>query len=84
MNDKTNALAEMAQDLEILKIILENEHHPKGLQVADKAQRIVAELAKVKLVNGTYGAVAVLSETETDGLFRRILAIAEEGAGDGK
>lgn len=82
MNDKTNALAELAQDLEILKIILENEHHPKGLQVADKAQRIVAELATM-FIKSPAGKTCIDIRAPWCTTLDKCRAIAEEGAGDG-
>ena len=86
MNGK-NALAELAKRLRNGLYINPNDKRFDGpvivrtLDANDvlAAQRIIAKLAKVKLVNGTYGAVAVLSETETDALFQEIFAIAEEG-----
>ncbi len=79
MPEKKNALAELAEDLEILKVILENEHHPKGLQVADKAQRIVAELAKVEDWTNDYGAEEPMPYSSVSAI-KESRAIAEEGA----
>ena len=91
MASESNALAELAEALEILKVILENEHHPKGFQAADKAQRIVAELAKVQDEEAALLSMENITADEARRIVRQregncILksrAIAEEGAGDG-
>ena len=92
MASERNSMAELAEDLEILKVILESEHHPKGLQVADKAQRIVAELAKVKDEEAALFSMENITADEARRIVRqregncilKCRAIAEEGAEDGK
>ena len=91
--ERTNALAELAERLRNGIYIDKSDKRFGGpvicasLDANDvlNAQRIVAELAKVKIVRNQYSNEICWPTTgDVMDAFDRIIAIAEEGAGDGK
>lgn len=71
MERSTNALAELAERLDGISEVFRHEETTRYEDV-QKAQRIVAELAKVNTIGDVLKIMAKCNE------------IAEEGAGDGK
>ena len=82
---KKNALAELAKRLDIIVFGLVTDGHPCDETIdIRKAQRIVAELAKVMPNYMAWKPGHSFIETEAYKAYRNCLAIAEEGAEDGK
>lgn len=80
-NTKRNMLAELEKRLDIIVFGLVTDGHPCDETIdIRKAQRIVAELAKVEY--GDDGHIS--SWTDTEIKLKKCRAIAEEGAGDDK
>lgn len=82
MDDTTkNELAELAERLDIIVFGLVTDGHPCDETIdIRKAQRIVAELAKVEY--GDDGHIRCWTDTEIK--LKNCRAIAEEGSNDGK
>ena len=77
---KKNALAELAKRLDIIVFGLVTDGHPCDETIdIRKAQRIVAELAKVN----TLGPKHIPGDISLYAAYAKCRAIAEEGAGDG-
>ena len=75
MERSTNALSELAERLDYLVRFVSI-----GVDYFHKAQRIVAELAKVN----TLGPKHIPGDVSLYTAYAKCRAIAEEGAGDGK
>ena len=75
MPDKSNALAELAEDLRVMGLDVDGKEN----EILDKAQRIVEELAKVmpNYMAGKPGHSFI--ETEAYKAYKNCRAIAEEG-----
>lgn len=72
--DTKSALAELAEEAEELKRVLEDLKFDRRVVVCDKLQRIVAKLAKVKL-----NRVGWPIRIELADIYEECRAIAEEG-----
>ena len=77
MERSTNALAELAEDLEEIVRDTKSDFYTTAIS---KAQRIVAELAKVN----TLGPKHIPGDISLYTAYAKCRAIAEEGAENGK
>lgn len=90
MERSTNALAELAERLEDVLAYAQDELFLEHKQTLDKAQRIVAELAKVSdghwenICDGPPVYICHVEDLKVLCCIGKCRAIAEEGAGDGK
>lgn len=80
--DERNALAELANELTWIEDILRDEGYSTYCSDANKAQRIIAELAKVDTLTLEGGMLISLPSQACEAVDR-CRAIAEEGESNG-
>lgn len=77
-SEEKNALAELANELHWIEDILRSEGYEEYGPYADKAQRIIAELAKVEVIKGSD---LVCNPGQAVSAVESCRAIAEEKGG---
>ena len=90
MIETRSALAELAERITDVLAFYQNDMYLEHKQTLDKAQRIVAELAKVSdgnwevICDGPPAYFCTAGDLKVQCAIGRCRAIAEEGAGDDK